>query len=102
MCTWIIEKAPLQGSAKGAEGWFELGEAAVYYDHPYHAPFDHVLTVDFAQDQSKPDHRVRVELDYDSARRLIASMQAALDSGVDAHPGEHEHDHEHVEVSAAG
>jgi hypothetical protein len=85
MCTWIVEKAALSGSAKGGDTWFELGEAAVYYDHPYHAPFDHVLTVDFAHDQTQPDQRVRVELDYDSARRLIASMQAALDSGVDAH-----------------
>jgi hypothetical protein len=101
MCTWIIEKAALQGSAKGAEGWFELSEAAVYYDHPYHAPFDHVLTVDFARDQTKPDHRVRVELDYDSARRLIASMQAALDSGIDAHAVD-DVEQAHAEVGAAG
>ena len=85
MCTWIVEKATLSGSAKGGGQWFPLGEAAVYYDHPYHAPFDHVLTVDFAHDPAQADQRVRVELDYDSARRLIASMQAALDSGVDAH-----------------
>jgi hypothetical protein len=85
MCTDIIEKAPLFGSGKGADGWFSVRQANVYYDHPFHAPLDHALVIDFVQDPDTPGHRVAVELSADSARRLIDSIRAALASGVDAH-----------------
>ena len=85
MCTWIIEKATVNGSAKGGGSWFAVNEAAVYYDHPYPAPFDHVLTVDIAADLERPEHRVRLELDRDSAQRLVVAMQSALDSGTEGH-----------------
>ena len=49
MCTWIIEKAEIEGSAKGADGWFKLAQANVYYDHPYDAPMDHALVIDFIE-----------------------------------------------------
>ena len=38
MCTYLIEKIEVAGSGKGADGWFGLTEATVYFDHPVHAP----------------------------------------------------------------
>lgn len=85
MCTDIIEKAEISGSGKGADGWFSLTQANVYYDHPFHAPLDHALIIDFVQNPDAPGHRVAVELTFDSAVRLMESIRAALDSGIDAH-----------------
>ncbi len=89
MCTDIIEKAEISGSGKGADGWFPLTQANVYYDHPFHAPLDHALIIDFVQDADTPGHRVAVELTFESAVRLMESIRAALDSGIDAHAGDH-------------
>ena len=47
MCSYIVEKAKLIGSAKGANGWMRIDTANVYYDHPFHAPLDHALGIDF-------------------------------------------------------
>ena len=42
---YIVEKAKLIGSAKGANGWMRIDTANVYYDHPFHAPLDHALGI---------------------------------------------------------
>src|SRR6202051_4668111 len=47
MCSYIVRKAALTGSAKGPNGWMRIDTANVYYDHPYHAPLDHALGIDF-------------------------------------------------------
>ena len=47
MCSYIVEKTTLSGSAKGPNGWMHIDNANVYFDHPYHAPFDHALAIDF-------------------------------------------------------
>ena len=85
MCTWIIEKAEMEGLAKGPDGWFKLAQANVYYDHPFHAPLDHALTIDFLRDPDQAGGRVAVELDVDSARRLVAAIEAALETGYATH-----------------
>lgn len=82
MCTWITEKAEVSGSGKGAQGWFPLRQANVYYDHPVHAPLEHALMIDFVNDTLGPSARVAVEMSPDSARRLIQSIQAALESAT--------------------
>ena len=38
MCTYDTETVELEGSAKGPAGWFPVTRAAVYVDHPHHAP----------------------------------------------------------------
>ena len=48
MCTYVTENVAVSGSAKGPEGWFGLSRATVYFDHPYHAPLEHSLNIDFA------------------------------------------------------
>ncbi len=85
MCTWIIEKAEMYGSGKGADGWFRMTQANVYYDHPYAAPLDHALIIDFVADPEKPGNRVAVEISAESARRLMKSIEVALESGEEAH-----------------
>ena len=85
MCNWIIEKKELSGSGKSREGWFKLGQANVYYDHPFHAPMDHALIIDFVEDPDRVSNRVAVELSAESALGLIESIKAALASGDEAH-----------------
>jgi hypothetical protein len=85
MCTWITERPELEGSGKGAAGWFPLTHASVYYDHPYHSPHDHTLNIDFLNRQAGPDARVAVELTEASARALAHSILSALDEGAEAH-----------------
>jgi len=47
MCTYLTEKLAVEGSGKGAAGWFGLTEATVYFDHPQHARAEHTLNIDF-------------------------------------------------------
>ena len=48
MCSYLTVATDIAGSAKGPQGWFSVTSASVYFDHPYHAPFDHTLNIDFA------------------------------------------------------
>ena len=47
MCTMISEQAKIFGSGKGTGGWFTVDQINVSYDHPYHAPSEHALNIDF-------------------------------------------------------
>jgi Family of unknown function (DUF6295) len=85
MCSYIVEKAKLLGSAKGANGWMRIDNANVYYDHPFHAPLDHALGIDFINEAEGGRERVAVELSAQSARALVEKILAALASGEDAH-----------------
>jgi len=88
VCSNIVEQTSIFGSGKGAQGWFELRQANVYYDHPFHAPLEHALTIDFVNPDMGPSARVAVEMSADSARELVRCIQAALASGADAHLAE--------------
>ncbi len=85
MCTYITEKAKLSGSAKGARGWMKIDTANVYFDHPFHAPLDHALNIDFVSEADGAPERVAGELSAESARELIRKIEAALASGEEAH-----------------
>ena len=85
MCSYIVEKARVSGSAKGASGWMRIDTANVYFDHPYHAPLDHALA-----------HRLRVRgrrrartrrggALSASARELVTKIMVALATGEQAH-----------------
>lgn len=78
MCTMIVEKAAVSGSGKGADGWFTVDHAYVSYDHPFHAPVEHALNIDFVNEAMGPGARVAVELTRESAERLVRAIQAAL------------------------
>jgi hypothetical protein len=79
MCTYTTERSVLTGSAKGRNGWFDLSEVTVYYDHPVHARAEHTLNIDLADASAGPGGRIAVELTAASARELIATIQRALD-----------------------
>ena len=87
MCTWILERTAVSGSGKGASGWFPLTHANVYFDHPYHAPYEHTLNIDFVNEAAGPSARVAVELSAESARALVRRILAALESGDAEHNG---------------
>jgi len=78
VCTYVTEKSPVAGSAKGQSGWFRLSHAMAYVDHPYHSPYEHTLNLDFLNDAEGPSARVAVELTPASARELVRCIEAAL------------------------
>ena len=79
MCTMIVKKAGMEGSARGKEGWFKLDGANVSYDHPFHAPYEHALNIDFVNEAFGPSARVAVELSEEAARELVRTILAALE-----------------------
>ena len=85
MCSYIVKRAKLLGSAKGARGWMSIDTANVYFDHPFHAPLDHALNIDFVNEAAGGRERVAVELSAESARELVAQILAALEDGEAAH-----------------
>ncbi|TAN19853.1 MAG: hypothetical protein EPN30_11420 [Actinomycetota bacterium] len=87
MCTYITEHVEIAGSGKGANGWFKVSEASVYYDHPVHVPLEHSLNIDFLQPELGPSARVAVELDAASAKRLAEAILSTLSRVPDGLPG---------------
>ena len=77
----MVEKAKLVGSAKGPNGWMRIDTANVYYDHPYHAPLDHALGIDFINEAEGGRERVAVELSAESARALVEKVSRAWAGG---------------------
>jgi hypothetical protein len=79
MCTMIAKQVPFAGSGKGKDGWFELRELNVSFDHPYHAKEEHALNIDFVNEAQGPGARVAVELTPAAARKLMQTIQEILD-----------------------
>lgn len=80
MCTYQTERIEIDGSGKGAAGWFGLTGAQVYVDHPVHAPYGHTVNIDFTNLDAGPAARVAVELTEEGARALVDAINAALAS----------------------
>jgi hypothetical protein len=78
MCTMIAKQVKIEGCGKGASGWFVLKEASVSYDHPFQAPYEHALNIDFVNEAQGPGARVAVELSVEAARTLVETIQAVL------------------------
>jgi hypothetical protein len=78
MCTYLTEKIAIDGSGKGASGWFGLTSAQVYVDHPVHAQYGHTVNIDFTDMAAGPSARVAVELTEEGARALVEAINAAL------------------------
>lgn len=68
----------INGSGKGAAGWFTLRRANVGFDHATHSQLDHALLLDFVNDNLGASARVAVEMDIPSGKALIAQLQAAI------------------------
>jgi len=80
MCTMIVETVKMDGSGKGAAGWFKLTQANVSFDHPFDAPLEHALNIDFVNDAQGPSARVAVELSEQAARELVRSILSVLET----------------------
>jgi hypothetical protein len=78
MCTMIAEQIKINGSGKGSGGWFPLHEANVSYDHPFDAPFEHALNIDFVNESQGPGARVAVELSVEAAKLLVETIMGVL------------------------
>jgi hypothetical protein len=78
MCTSIVEIAPADGMAKGADDWFDLTHAVVAYDHARHALLEDAITIDFVNAALPPGARAAVELTLDSAKALHAALARAI------------------------
>jgi hypothetical protein len=78
MCTMIAQKVTIDGSGKGREGWFTVNQANVSYDHPFNAPLEHALNIDFVNEALGPGARVAVELSAEAARALVNTIEAVL------------------------
>lgn len=79
MCTMIAKQTEIEGTGKGAEGWFTVRQANVSYDHPFQAPLEYALNIDFVNESLGPGARVAVELTEKSARTLVNTILAVLD-----------------------
>lgn len=79
MCTMIVEKVKVDGSGKGTSGWFKLEQVNVSYDHPFNAPMEHALNIDFVNESQGPSARVAVELSEQAARDLVKTILEVLD-----------------------
>jgi len=75
----IVEKVKVDGSGKGLAGWFKLEQANVSFDHPFNAPLEHALNIDFVNESQGPSARVAVELSEQAARDLVRAILAVLD-----------------------
>jgi hypothetical protein len=80
MCTYLTEKIAVDGSGKGATGWFAGTEAIVYVDHPVHAPYGHTVNIDVLNPALGPSARVALELTEETALALASAIQKALAS----------------------
>lgn len=83
MCTMISQQIQITGSGKGTGGWFNVRQANVSYDHPFDAPLEHALNIDFVDEAKGPGARVAVELSEASARALIETIQAVLEKAAE-------------------
>ncbi len=78
MCTMIVNQVEVYGSGKGGAGWFPVRQANVSYDHPFNAPLEHALNIDFVNEAQGPGARVAVELSVESARTLVETILTVL------------------------
>lgn len=78
MCTMITEQVHIEGSGKGKAGWFPVRQANVSYDHPFNAPLEHALNIDFVNEAQGPGARVAVELSAEAARSLVETINEVL------------------------
>ena len=78
MCTSIVEIAGAEGCGKGVDGWFDLTNAVVSYDHPHHALLEEAITIDFVNSALGPGARVAVEITLESAKELSAALAKAI------------------------
>ena len=84
MCTYLTEKIAVEGSGKGATGWFAGTEAIVYVDHAVHAQYTHTVNIDMLNPALGPSARVALELTEETAIALADAIYRAIESAPTA------------------
>jgi hypothetical protein len=74
----IAQQVNITGSGKAGTGWIRVDQASVSYDHPFDMPFEYTLNIDFTSQAGVPGARVAVELDAESAQKLVGVIQEVL------------------------
>jgi len=74
----IAQQVTIQGSGKSGTGWFRVDQASVSYDHPFDMPLEYALNIDFTSQAGEPAARVAVELDAESARKLVEVIKKVM------------------------
>lgn len=74
MCTMITQSVKIEGSGKHNNEWIRLEQANISFDHPFHAPYEHTLNIDFVN----ATQRIAVELSETAARDLAKTILAVL------------------------
>ncbi len=87
----IVKQVEIEGSGKGTSGWFGLRQANVSYDHPFNAPPEHALNIDFMNEAQGPAPESRwnsvwsrrelwsrLSLRYWTGRRRVDSWRGGL------------------------
>ncbi|MDR7520587.1 MAG: DUF6295 family protein [Armatimonadota bacterium] len=72
------EQVAVEGSGREATRWFTVRQANASYEHPFHAPLEHALNIDFVDAGRGPQAWVAVELTAESARVLVEAHLAVL------------------------
>jgi Family of unknown function (DUF6295) len=80
MCTSIVEIVRASGAGKGSDGWFDLTNAVVSYDHPHHALLEEAINIDFVNPALGPGARVAVELTLETAKELSVALVKAIEA----------------------
>jgi hypothetical protein len=75
MCTMISQQLKVNGSGKAGTDWTRIDLASVSYDHPFDMPLEYSLNLDFT---NQAGARVAVELDAQSARKLVQTIQEVI------------------------
>jgi hypothetical protein len=75
----IAEKIKMDASAKNSNGWFKVKQVNVSYDHPFDAPYEHALNIDFVDHTEGLSNRIAVELSEQAARELVKTIMDVLD-----------------------
>ena len=60
---------------------FPLKNANVSYDHPFNAPWEYAVNIDFVNEDKGVGARVAVELSPESAKRLAEAIITTLERG---------------------
>lgn len=84
MCTMIAERIEAAGAGKARDRWFDLAQAYVTFDHPFHYRREHALNLDFVNEGLGPGARVAVELEPEAARALAEAILRVLAEGARA------------------
>ena len=82
MCTSIVEIISVEGSGKGAAGWFPVTQAVVDYDHPTHAMLEQSINIDVVNPSLPAGMRVALELTPESAFELARSILNAVEAAT--------------------